>query len=123
MKNELTKREIEITELIAWGASTKDVANRLFLSVRTVENHIRNIHEKLGLQKSNELSAWWFCKKFGIDPDLSPLKHILVVFFIGLVIMAELTDTQMYRFRSKARTEVRTGRRISKGEHDYLIEI
>ena len=57
---ELTKRESEIAELFAWGASKKDVANRLFISERTVENHARNIYAKIGCQKINELCAWWF---------------------------------------------------------------
>ena len=42
----LTKRESEIAELFAWGASKKDIANRLFISERTVENHARNIFIK-----------------------------------------------------------------------------
>lgn len=47
----LTKRESEIAELFAWGASKKDVANRLNISERTVENHARNIYAKIGIQK------------------------------------------------------------------------
>lgn len=38
----LTKRESEVTRLIAWGATKKEVAQKLFISERTVENHARN---------------------------------------------------------------------------------
>ena len=36
---ELTKRESEIAELFAWGASKKDIATRLYISERTVVLH------------------------------------------------------------------------------------
>lgn len=72
---ELTKRESEIAELFAWGASKKDIATRLYISERTVENHTRNIYEKVGCSKVNELSAWWFCTNFHISFDLSPFKR------------------------------------------------
>jgi len=70
----LTKRENEIAEMIAWGATKKEVAMKLHISVRTVENTARSIYEKLGVTKSNELSAWWFCTVFKISSDLSPLR-------------------------------------------------
>lgn len=73
----LTSREDEIAELIAWGATKKDIANILFISPRTVENHARNIYEKTGCRKSNELSAWWFCKHFHISFSLSPLARTI----------------------------------------------
>lgn len=85
----LTKRESEIAELFAWGASKKDIANRLFISERTVENHARNIFIKTGCQKVNELSAWWFCTKFHISFDLSPIKRK----FIALCFLAMLMPT------------------------------
>jgi len=71
----LTKREAEIAELLAWGACKKEASNMLFLSVRTVENHARNIYEKIGCRAVNELSAWWFCATYNISFDLSPLKR------------------------------------------------
>lgn len=74
----LTKRESEIAELFAWGASKKDIANRLFISERTVENHTRNIYEKTRCAKVNELSAWWFCTTFHISFDLSPLRRKII---------------------------------------------
>ena len=87
---ELTKRESEIAELVAWGGSKKEIANRLFLSERTVENHIKNIYTKVGCGKSNELSAWWFCTRFHISFDLSPLKRSIVGFFLLMILLPQI---------------------------------
>lgn len=40
-------REIEVLQLIAEGASPPEVAERLFISVKTVKNHLSSIYEKL----------------------------------------------------------------------------
>lgn len=103
----LTKRESEIAELFAWGATKKDVANRLFISERTVENHARNIFYKTGCTKINELSAWWFCTTFHISFDLSPLKQrIIALCFLALVLPQVFwnNDNMVRVFRSKTAT-------------------
>jgi DNA-binding NarL/FixJ family response regulator len=51
----LTRRETEIVALIAAGLSSKEVAQRLSISVKTVETHRGNIMEKLGLKNLPEL--------------------------------------------------------------------
>ena len=50
----LAKRENEIAECVAWGGSYKETASLLQISVRTVDNTLRRIKEKLGLNKINE---------------------------------------------------------------------
>lgn len=110
----LTKRESQIAELIAWGATKKDVANKLFISERTVENTARSIYEKAGVTKSNELSAWWFCTKFHISFELSPLKKSVIAVFLLLIIVShELVSkredfTRVRRVESRARSRKRT---------------
>jgi DNA-binding CsgD family transcriptional regulator len=44
---QLTRRELEVLRLVAEGLTTPQVAKRLVLSVRTVENHLRSIYGKL----------------------------------------------------------------------------
>lgn len=48
----LTKREIEILELIAKENSNQEIADKLFLSLRTVQTHRLNISQKLGVNNT-----------------------------------------------------------------------
>jgi DNA-binding NarL/FixJ family response regulator len=54
----LTDREREALQLVAEGKSTKDVADQLSISVKTVETHRRNIMEKLNLHSMAELTKY-----------------------------------------------------------------
>lgn len=57
-KKELTLKEIEIVKLIAQGHTSKDIADKLFISARTVETHRHNILKKLSLPNAAQLSSW-----------------------------------------------------------------
>ena len=82
----LTQRETQIAELLAWGAAKKEVADRLSISPRTVENTARNIYSKIGIQKATELCVWWFCTHCGVSFDLSPIKRtIIACFFLAII--------------------------------------
>jgi len=54
----LTPRQLEIARLIADDLTNRQIADRLFLSERTVETHITNILNKLGLNSRIQLSRW-----------------------------------------------------------------
>lgn len=66
MKGILTKREREVFELLVLNKTTKEIANMLSISEKTVRNHISNTMQKLGVKgraaavvellKLNELS-------------------------------------------------------------------
>lgn len=47
MTESLTKREIEVLELVAAALPNRDIAKKLSISLYTVKNHLRNIYEKL----------------------------------------------------------------------------
>lgn len=53
----LTRREREVALLAAQGLASKDIAEKLFLSVRTVENHLQRAYEKLGIAGRDELAG------------------------------------------------------------------
>ena len=65
----LTPREQEILRLLAEGLSTKEVAGKLFISPKTVENHRASIMKKLDLHSS--LDLFRFAARIGLlDVDL-----------------------------------------------------
>jgi non-specific serine/threonine protein kinase len=54
----LTKRELGIARLIANEMTSRDIATNLFISERTVEAHVTNMLNKLGLNSRVELARW-----------------------------------------------------------------
>ena len=55
---ELTNREVDVLRLIVRGYTNRQIAEDLFLSVRTVESHRANIMQKLELSSRAELVRW-----------------------------------------------------------------
>ncbi len=53
----LTRREREVAELAARGLTSREVAEKLFVSTRTVENHLQRAYDKLGVSGRNELAS------------------------------------------------------------------
>ncbi|MEO6797477.1 MAG: helix-turn-helix transcriptional regulator [Candidatus Dormibacter sp.] len=45
----LTPRELEVVKLVAAGLTNRDIANRLGLSARTIDAHLRSIYGKIGV--------------------------------------------------------------------------
>ncbi len=62
----LTKREIEVLSLIAQGHSSKEAADVLFVSKRTVDFHLANIYDKL--QVNNRVQAFRAATRLGLIP-------------------------------------------------------
>jgi predicted ATPase len=58
IRQALTRREAEVAVLAARGLTNRDIADRLFLSVRTVEVHVDHIFTKLGFHTRTQLAAW-----------------------------------------------------------------
>ena len=54
----LGSREHEILRLVAQGLTDKEIGARLYISPRTVQNHLTRIREKTGLRRRSELTRW-----------------------------------------------------------------
>jgi DNA-binding NarL/FixJ family response regulator len=55
---ELTGRELEILTMVGDGMTSKEIANKLYISENTVRNHVRNILDKLGMSSRFEAVNW-----------------------------------------------------------------
>ncbi len=55
---ELTPREKEVLQLIATGASNREIAQQLYISEGTVKNHVTNILNRLNLRDRTQAAIW-----------------------------------------------------------------
>jgi predicted ATPase/DNA-binding CsgD family transcriptional regulator len=54
----LGKREAEVARLVADGLSNKQIGARLFISERTVDSHVQNILNKIGINSRAQIASW-----------------------------------------------------------------
>ena len=55
-RTELSETERRVADVVALGLSNKEAAERLFMSVKTVESNLRRIYRKLGIRSRAELA-------------------------------------------------------------------
>ena len=63
-KGDLSARELEVIQLVIQGYKNRDIAQKLFISEKTVKNHLSAIFNKLGVSDRLELTLYVFEKKF-----------------------------------------------------------
>ena len=103
---QLTHRENQIAGLISTGMAKKEVADLLKLSTYTVETIVKNIYEKTGLGKINELTGWWLIRELKLDIDLKEMRQqILMGCFALLICFSGISNDQMQRGRRMRRVE------------------
>ena len=73
---ELTRREIEVLQLLTKGYSNKEIADHLFVSTHTVISHRKNISEKTGIKSASGLTKYAILKKVIDVSDINPEELI-----------------------------------------------
>jgi DNA-binding NarL/FixJ family response regulator len=58
MRPMLTSREQEVLRLVAQGLTDRQIAKHIYVSPRTVQNHLARIRDKTGLRRRSELTRW-----------------------------------------------------------------
>ncbi|MDI6709588.1 MAG: response regulator transcription factor [Thermoanaerobacterales bacterium] len=56
--DDLTERELEVLQLVALGESNRAIAGRLFISEKTVKNHLTNIFQKIGVSDRTQAALY-----------------------------------------------------------------
>jgi predicted ATPase/DNA-binding CsgD family transcriptional regulator len=64
----LTRREREVAELVAKGLTDREIGLRLFISKRTVENHVQNVRGRLGFDNRTQIAGWVVEQQYGSGP-------------------------------------------------------
>jgi two-component system nitrate/nitrite response regulator NarL len=67
----LTRRELEVLQLVADGLSNKEIATSLFITEGTVKNHVHNALEKLQLENRTQAAAYIVRQGLGRSTDSS----------------------------------------------------
>jgi len=80
-KTILSTREVEVLGLVSKGFASKEIADKLFLSINTVNNHRQNILEKV--RASNTSEAGQLCKEFRVTMRV----YFIILTFNNLYIL------------------------------------
>lgn len=73
---DLSRREREIAALVADGLTNREIAQRLFISGRTVDGHLDHIREKLGVSNRAQVAAWFAQQAYPEAPTAPVLSNL-----------------------------------------------
>lgn len=125
--NKLTRRELEVMELVAFGSSQKEIADQLHISALTVDVHLKHIKLKTGLQKVTELTAAWFVEHYQLSVFEMPerIRQRIALALLALSTLALIQGFEALRPQAQARGAVtarmcRSARRHHKNDYEYL---
>ncbi|HUN22171.1 MAG TPA: LuxR C-terminal-related transcriptional regulator [Anaerolineales bacterium] len=104
----LTERERELLRLVATGASNKEIATQLFISVNTVKVHLRNIFTKIGVLSRTEATLWAIEHKIVEAPggdSKESAEQALLALQAQLAELEELTEQQKQEMLARLEQE------------------
>lgn len=91
-KSSISKRETEIIEELSHGLSEKEISEKLYISPKTVSNHLDNIRRKLGVSKNIEIVAYYIATLRGKKFDLKMLREYGISIFILFLNVCTLNE-------------------------------
>lgn len=82
VNNPISKREKQIIEELSHGLTEKEIGEKLYISPKTVNNHLDNIRKKIGVTKNTELIAYYVANLKGKKFDLKLLREYGIGIFL-----------------------------------------
>ena len=92
VKDPISQRESEIIECLSHGMSEKEIGEKLYISPKTVNNHLDNIRKKIGVTKNIEIVAYHIATLRGRKFDLRLLKEYGISVFILFLNVCTLNE-------------------------------
>jgi len=99
----LSRREQEVAALVAEGLTNRAIADRLFISERTVDRHLEHIREKLGVSNRAQVAVWYAARpavgvamvapsgrSVQIPSRLAPIAALAVLALVAIVTVPRL---------------------------------
>lgn len=90
--NLITRRESEVMECLSHGLTEKEIGDKLFISPKTVNNHLDNIRKKIGVTKNIEIVAYYIATLRGKKFDLKLLREYGISIFILCLNVCRLNE-------------------------------
>lgn len=75
VKTSFSRRETEIVERLSRGYTEKEIAEELFISPATVNNHLSNIRNRYGLHKNTEIILMYISNKNNKKFDIKKIRE------------------------------------------------
>ncbi|MDH5524546.1 MAG: helix-turn-helix transcriptional regulator [Desulfobulbaceae bacterium] len=126
MNLHVTPRETQIMELLSFGNSQKEIADILGCSINTVDTHIKNIKEKTGLQKANEIGCAYLFKRYHLpisDICERTRKRIAIALLALSLFSIFMHTTDFFRvLRPTTRATSRTGAKRGRKDDAFYLK-
>ncbi|QIK58770.1 helix-turn-helix transcriptional regulator [Dysgonomonas sp. HDW5A] len=111
MFEKLTNTQSEVLAYNGAGLSTGEIADKMGISTETAKTHLKNIKERLGLQKINELAAYYWVTIFGesFEEKRKQILATVMLMFFMITILPQEDNQDLLKNRNRIiRTKVST---------------
>lgn len=82
---QISARELNVIRLVSYGLSRKQIADLLFISPLTVDTHIKNIYDTLGIHKETELTRWYIMRCHRIKEQTMFLDFCILAIILKII--------------------------------------